>query len=136
MTTYKLNPQALNDKWGGVICLELGSSKPSNFGEILAILKDIVDNHRHYLISVIDIDNPNVVYGDYEQISKEINGAYAITQTLTFGDGRHRVVRYWFYEDGRYGKSYQDLNAYLEFPSIKQRITELENKLNEITQTE
>ena len=121
---------------GGGDLLRVRFSKPSNFDEILAILKDIVDNHRHYLISVIDIDNPNVVYGDYEQISKEINGSYAITQTLTMGDGRHRVVRYWFYEDGRYSKSYQELNAYLEFPSIKKRITELENKLNEITQTE
>lgn len=135
MATYKLNPQALNDKWGGVVCLELGNTKPDNFDEILIILKDITDNKKSYLISIFETDGRYL--GDAEIIFKERSeNCYKITQSHIYGDGRVFIFTYYFYIDGRYKREVNQYFALMNETSISQRISALEQKLNEITQTE
>ena len=55
-----------NDKWGGVLCLNLGTTmEPEVFDETIRALQSIVEDQRHYLVSVYDIEN-NEYYNDCE----------------------------------------------------------------------
>ena len=55
-----------NDKWGGVLCLNLGTTmEPEVFNETIRALQSIVEDQRHYLVSVYDIEN-NEYYNDCE----------------------------------------------------------------------
>ena len=64
----------------GVICLELGSTKPDNFDEILTMLKDIVDNKNNYSLIITQLDSgydKPIIYSINPLITEQ-NGIYKI----------------------------------------------------------
>ena len=55
-----------NDKWGGVLCLNLGNTMEENvFNEAVSALQSIVQNQKHYFVSVYDTVSKEY-YGDCE----------------------------------------------------------------------
>lgn len=95
----KLNPLALNENWGGVLCLTLGSEKPENFDEIYNTLKSIFEQKLFYDIKIFDTII-NTYLGDCETVL-QTSGYYAIRQ-VSGADTRITVREYKFYDDGRY----------------------------------
>ena len=56
----KLNPLALNERWGGVICLKLDNARPADFDDIVAAFIDKFNNNLFFSLEVIDV--PSGIY--------------------------------------------------------------------------
>lgn len=138
MATYKLNPQALNNKWGGgVICLELGSTKPDNFDDIIVTLREIVESEKHYIVSIYDTVD-NCFFGDCEVIYYQ-DGHFDVFQNLIYASGMGRILQYRFYDNaGIYSRTTTNVKVMkdTDYNNLLTRISALEQKLNEITTKE
>lgn len=106
----KINPTALNDKWGGIICLNLSNEKPNDFDEILKILEDVCNNKKHYLISVFDTEL-NRFLGDCEIVEKIDSNItqYYIEQTKIQSTTALNIYRYYFNSDKTYLRSVKSI---------------------------
>lgn len=137
----KLNPAALNEDWGGVLCLNLGSAKPDNFNEILAAFDSIIKDKKHYIISVFDAEDVKFM-GDAELLVSNNGVDYVLlSNELLYQEGSHfglKRFRYAFNRDGTYNRSINisKFASLKDYNSLKSQIDELKAKLNEITQTE
>ena len=126
----KLNPAVVNDKWGGVLCLKLGSLKPDNFKEIYDKLLEHVNGQKYYSITVHDID------WNLELNSPELMYSYGdnvIIRQISIDDNfQLTIIEYYFYSDGNYVRWARTIDTVQQ---LQTQIDELKQKLNEITQT-
>lgn len=142
MATYKINPTAVNPEWGGVVCLRLNPTMSNDYwDEILDILKDIQRNGIRYSLIIYDVQLQTVMYPiQIENINSrpEPINIIAITK-IDIDKGMIAKVVYSF---NLISKSYSRNLTFVnlvkkeDFDSLVDKVTELENKLNEITQTE
>ena len=97
----KLNPAALNDKWGGVLYLELGDTKPDNFEDIRSKLLEHINRQKYYSITVhdmswnIELNSPELIYSD--------GGNTVIMRQISFDDNfQLTIIEYYFHSNGNY----------------------------------
>ncbi len=128
----KLNPAVVNDKWGGVLYLELGGTKPDNFEDIRSKLLEHINRQKYYSITVHDIDwnielnSPELIYSD--------GGNAVIMRQISIDDNfLLTIIEYYFYSDGNYARWARNIDTTQQ---LQTQIDELKAKLNEITQTE
>ena len=126
----KLNPAAVNDKWGGVLYLELGDNKPDNFEDIRRKLLEHINRQKYYSITVhdiswnIELNSPELIYG---------NGGTVIMRQISIDDKfLLTIIEYYFYGDGNYVRWARTIDTTQQ---LQTQIDELKAKLNEITQT-
>lgn len=135
MATYKINPAAINPKWGGVLCLTLGSKKPDNFEEIYDKLIEHVKGEKQYTITIYDKDW-KIYYGTPDIFEVSYTGSGSVLLRITRVQnlsGTYLTLDYYFNKDKTYQKHFTEKNL---FSSLQSQIDELKQKLNEITQTE
>lgn len=127
----KLNPAVVNDKWGGVLYLELGNTKPDNFEDIRSKLLEHINRQKYYSITVYDIDwnielnSPELIY---------TGGDTVIMRQISIDDNfLLTIIEYYFYGDGNYVRWARTIDTTQQ---LQTQIDELKAKLNEITQTE
>lgn len=85
---------------GGVICLNLGVDKPSDFDDILAKIKEIRQNKYHAIVSVYDTVLSRYL-GDCEYITEE-DGTFIIQQVKVRNTEVIDFYKYYFGTDGTY----------------------------------
>lgn len=123
---------------GGVLCLELGNTKPDNFDEILATLKIIIGTKKHWVISIFDIED-NTFLGDCEVVASTEAGRYSIQNIRINTKYYIKVYSYAFMDNGTYTRTAPTEpfgNVPSRLSSLENKVAELEQKINEITQTE
>ena len=126
---------------GGVICLELGSTKPDNFDEILTMLKDIVDNKNNYSLIIAQLDSgydKPIIYSINPLITEQ-NGIYKIEISYVNKNfSGVRVVHTFNSKDSTYtySRAERAIANYFDVTQLRDRVIALEQKLNKITQTE
>ena len=129
----KLNPAAVNDKWGGVLCLTLGSTKPDNFEEILTAFDKIIHDKKHYVISVFD-EVSNLFMGDAELLLSHNGFDYALlSNEQPYKDGTHitfKWFRYGFNRDGYYSRTdrFYNFASLDDYNALQTQIDELKQQ--------
>ena len=125
-----------------MICLELGpgigstvgTSKRDYYNSIYYALRDIVDNRKHYLVSIYDTVS-NAFMGDAEVIEEKTGNICIVSlrNVLTKVIGK---ITYSFNAD-YYKREYAELVTIGvdDYNNMQNRISALEQKLNEITIT-
>ena len=106
----KLNPAVVNDKWGGVLYLELGETKPDNFEDIRSKLLEHINRQKYYSITVHDIswnlelNSPELIYSD--------GGNTVIMRQISFDDNfLLTIIEYYFYGDGNYVRRARNIDT-------------------------
>ena len=106
----KLNPAVVNDKWGGVLYLELGDTKPDNFEDIRSKLLEHINRQKYYSITVHDIswnlelNSPELIYSD--------GGNTVIMRQISFDDNfLLTIIEYYFYGDGNYVRRARNIDT-------------------------
>ena len=99
--TTQLNPAAVDDKWGGVLYLELGDTKPDNFEDIRSKLLEHINRQKYYSITVhdtawnLELNSPELIYSD--------GGNTVIMRQITIDDNfQLTIIEYYFHSDGNY----------------------------------
>ena len=89
---------------GGLIQLRLGSEKPTDFVEIAALIRAIINREVFYTVSVFDIDT-NRYYQDVQILLADDTGTPNIRCTRFTENGTIRVFTYYFNDiTGAYNK--------------------------------
>ena len=118
---------------GGVLCLELGNTKPDNFDEIIEAFDKIFKDKKHYVISVFD-SATNQFMGDAELLLSHNGLDYVLlSNEQPYEDGTHitfKRFRYGFNRDGYYSRTVQYYNfaSLKDYNDLDKRIKALENK--------
>ena len=106
----KLNPAVVNDKWGGVLYLELGETKPDNFEDIRSKLLEHINRQKYYSITVNDIswnlelNSPELIYSD--------GGNTVIMRQISFDDNfLLTIIEYYLYGDGNYVRRARNIDT-------------------------
>lgn len=107
MANDKLNPQAITPKWGGVITLTLGKSKPENFDEIYNELKQVVASDKLYTILVKD-SGASVNAMD-ARVLKDSDGETYYIRVLNYTSAFIQLISYIFYSTGTYTRTTKTL---------------------------
>lgn len=133
-----------------MICLELGDGSGTTvsggfsieeidyYNNVYYELKSMVDSKKHYIVSIYDKVS-NVFMGDAEVIGGDTGGNVYVT-SLRKLDPANRIIGRVVYSFNLnyYTREYAELvtlNAD-DYNQIKDRLSALEQKLNEITQIE
>ncbi len=141
-----------NDKWGGVLCLNLGSSMEEEvFTNVVGELQSILQNQKHYLVSVYDTVSKE--YYNNCEVSDE-NGIIRIINNKVSSNLTAYSIIYSFdtisksYSRNAYSNKLASTNSVdsistkvsdleTKNAALEARIAELENKISQITiQTE
>lgn len=124
----KVRLRSVNDNWGGILNLSLGSTMTEE--ECLEIVKKLEDisQNKFYTINIYDKLYEKFI-GDAELLYK-VGSHFTILNTAI--NNTQEVVRfkYVFYTDGKYAR---ERTNYGSIKDILQRLETIENKLNEIT---
>ena len=106
----KLNPAVVNDKWGGVLYLELGDTKPDNFEDIRSKLLEHINRQKYYSITVhdiswnIELNSPELIYSDGDNT--------VIMRQISFDDNfLLTIIEYYFYGDGNYVRRARNIDT-------------------------
>lgn len=125
----KLNPQSVNENWGGVLPLKLGNNTPNNFNEIISAIKHTIDGDKFYNILIYDTEE-NIYFGEPEVITKNVEfvedtSNYIITYIITqFRPMNNKLYnfRYLF----KYSTQNPDSNMDISFESYERSTKLLE----------
>ena len=121
----KLNPAAVNDKWGGVLYLELGDTKPDNFEDIRSKLLEHLNRQKYYSITVYDtawnleLNSPELIYSN--------DGNTVIMRQISIDDNfLLTIIEYYFYGNGNYVRWARNINT---IQQLQTQIDELKSKI-------
>lgn len=134
-----LETKIADPEWGGVLCLTLGDDKPKNLGEIYNKLRNLLDNKKHYLVSVYD-SVFNVFMGDAEVTGGDNSGNIYLTSLRKIDVDKKIIGRivYTFNKSSTaeyYKREYAELVTIGvdDYNSLINRITKLESIISQIT---
>lgn len=119
--------EVINDNWGGTIIVEHSDTLSKNYViDVYNKISDAIRSGKMYTIYV-DNKNDNTIYGNVQVSSIGSNNVH-LSHTIVYPDGSVYIHRHTYHSSGHYEfvKGTYDLK----------KISELETKLNEITEQE
>lgn len=125
MAEYILNPQAINPEWGGVIVVEHSDNLSKDY--VIDVYNKISNAILSGKIYTIYVDNKTdkTIYGNIQVSAIGSNNVH-LSHTIMYPDGNVYIHRHTYHANGHYEFAKGTYNL--------KKISELETKLNEITE--
>lgn len=124
MNKYRL--RSVNDNWGGVLVIEHSNTISKDYAiDIYNKISDAILSGKIYTIYV-DNKTDNTIYGNVQVSSIGSNNVH-LSHTIMYPDGNVYIHRHTYHANGHY--------EFVKGTYNLKKISELETKINEITET-
>ena len=123
-----------NDKWGGVLCLNLGNTIEENvFNEAVSALQSVVQTQKHYLVSVYDTVSKEY-YGDCEVLYESSGIIRIVNNKISSALTVYSIIYSFDTNNNSYSRNLYSIkiaNAN-SVDKVSTKVSELENKNTEL----